>query len=225
MDDIVDTTEDDFGDDAPLTPLQPGVGVSAADSDEGGRLHGGKPLPSAPGSNLAGDLVDEEVLFRLAHLCGDSFDGSQPRRLGGEPLFGSRRLQGLERAECLRQHLEHALGIENFALAYETLAKVGVVGIDDCSEQLAVDSAKEFISTAIRAAQMADGLGFHDGADESGDGDDDAFIKRSAEMQSAVLDENAIEELAEEYLALICQLIFFDEEVNAKQYVQVKRFL
>jgi serine/threonine protein kinase len=161
----------------------------------------GDEMPLTPGgANL---FVPEDQLFRLAHLCGDNFTGAGPvfrdgRVLlsvdgrAGPPLLGkvspSVSKAGAH-AELLRSYLHEQLGMTCLVNAYRHLSDVELSNDSDedvrcAAEQQHVEAARELIADQLR----------------HGNDDDD--------------DDLGLQEDAQELLSFMCQLVYFDEELN-----------
>jgi len=174
--------EEEFGDDVPMTP---------------------------GGGNLF--EPEEEHVFRLAHLCGDSFTGAVPVFLDGRVLLSSSgkagpvakarnaKQQPAVHAEMLRAFLSDAVGLDALKRSYDHVYAVHADPAASEEQRSAAEQRHVEAAREILAQQIGKGCEFLD--EDAAESDDEL--------------EN--QETVQQHLAFLCQLVYFDEEVNRQQ--------
>jgi hypothetical protein len=156
----------------------------------------GDDAPMSPGG--AFEVPEEDHVFRLAHLCGEHFTGGAPVFLDGRPVPGSRggpahqHAASAMHAEHLRSFLTDEIGLDVVVDAYRHLSQVdGLSAVEEtvraAHEQHQVELARQIIADAVVSACNTDD------------------------------DELGHQEDVQQYLSFMCQLLYFDEELNRQQ--------
>lgn len=214
-------TDEDFEDAEAITPSQFRQVVSSnVDDDEQDEAPdetdcavadedvANEDIGSDADGNGSHEILDatETALFRVAALCGENFNGTQPCHTDGKPVFegGNQTGGSTSKAEELRDYLEKEIGIGTLTAMYQGISEL-------LTTRPPVPPAEPKNSGSGRSASTGSNQ-----QDSTGYTVEEQIIRRVTAMVVEELGpERATEPVVDDLVSLVAQLVYLDAEVFA----------